>query len=65
MKNALLNIKGVRRFFEINGMDVLEDCHIEVAETFAGQEFCTREEAYRVMGYFQAFYRDLVEYCNQ
>ena len=65
MKNALLNIKRVRRFFEINGMDVLEDCHIEVAETFAGQEFCTREEAYQVMDYFQAFYRDLVEYCNQ
>jgi hypothetical protein len=65
MKNALLNIKRVRRFFEINGMDVLEDCHIEVAETFAEQEFCTREEAYRVMGYFQTFYPDLVEYCNK
>ena len=65
MKESVLSIKEVRRFFEVNGMDTLEDCHIEVAETFAGQEFCTREEAYRALGYFQVFYPDMITYCNK
>ena len=64
MKNALLSIERVRGFFAVNGMDTLEGCRIEVAETFAGQEFCTREEAYRALGYFQALYKDLFSYCN-
>jgi hypothetical protein len=64
MKNALLNIEKVREFFAINGMDVLEDCKIEVAEIFAGQEFCTRGEAYEVLGYFKGLYPSLIEYCN-
>jgi hypothetical protein len=65
MKDALLSIERVRRFFEVNGMDTKEDCFIEVAETFAGQEFCTRKEAYRVLGYFQSLYPDLVTYCDK
>jgi hypothetical protein len=46
-------------------MDTLEECHIEVAETYAGQEFCTREEGYRALGYFQVFYPDMITYCNK
>ena len=65
MKDALLSIERVRSFFAVNGMDTLEECHIEVAETFAGQEFCTREEAYRALGYFQVFYPDMITYCNK
>ncbi len=65
MKDALLSIERVRRFFEVNGMDTLEGCRIEVAEVFAGQEFCTREEAYRALGYFQSLYPDMITYCNK
>ena len=64
MKESVLSIKEVRRFFEVNGMDTLEDCHIEVACEFAGQEFCDREEAYRALGYFQSLYPDLIRFCK-
>ena len=59
-----LSIKRVRRFFDVNGLDVLEGAKIEVLEVIDGVEYCSGEEAYKVMAPFTPLYNGLVEYCN-
>jgi hypothetical protein len=59
-----LSIKRVRRFFDINGLDVLEGCKIEVSEVVEGVEFCSADEAYKVMAPFTPLYGGLVEFCK-
>lgn len=59
-----LSIERVRRFFDINGLDVLEGEKIEVLETIEGVEYCSGEEAYKVMAPFTPLYEGLVEFCK-
>ncbi len=62
MKN--LSIERVRKFFDINGLDVLEGEKIEVLEVIDGVEYCSGEEAYKVMTPFTPLYGGLVEFCK-
>jgi hypothetical protein len=59
-----LSIKRVRRFFDINGLDVLEGEKIEVSEVINGIEYCSLEEAYKVMSPFTPLFGGLVEFCK-
>jgi len=59
-----LSIKRVRRFFDINGLDVLEGEKIEVSEVINGIEYCSLEEVCKVMTTFTTLFGGLVKFCN-
>lgn len=61
----LLPIEKFRQFLDVNGLDSYEGCSIEVDEVDEdGVEYCTEDEAYKVLGYWSGLLESLTEYCE-
>ena len=61
----LLPIEKFRKFLDINGLDSWTGCSIKVDEVDEdGVEYCTEDEAYKVLGYWSGLLESLKEYCE-
>jgi len=61
----LLPVEKFRQFLDINGLDCYEGCSIKVDEVDEdGVEYCTEDEAYKVLGYWSGLLESLKEYCE-
>ncbi len=59
----LLPIEKFRQFLDVNGLDSYEGCSIKVDEVDEdGVEYCTEDEAYKVLGYWSGLLESLKEY---
>ena len=62
----LLPVEKFRQFLDVNGLDCYEGCPIEVA--YVGDadwvEYCTEDEALKVLGYWSGLLESLKEYCE-
>lgn len=62
---ALLPVEKFRQFLDVNGLDSYEGCTIKVDEVDEdGVEYCTEDEAYKVLGYWSGLLETLKEYCE-
>ena len=61
----LLPVEKFRQFLDVNGLDCYEGCSIKVDEVDEkGVEYCTEDEALKVLGYWSGLLESLKEYCE-